>query len=87
MECLFGDECPLHSIICALCDFHERQFKIENWVLKQDKHNFSFYVLDPQGKKYNIYKGHFLAYLEGVCNFRYPENFHLHREFIFEDLI
>ena len=64
MECPFGDDCPLHSIICALCDFHERQFKIENWVLKQDKHNFSFYVLDPQGKKYNICKGHFLAYLE-----------------------
>ena len=56
MECPFGHDCPLHSIICALCDFHETQFKIENWVLKQDKHNFSFYVLDPQGKNITFAK-------------------------------
>ena len=67
MECLFGDECPLHGINCALCDFHETQFNIENWLLRKEKHNLYFYVLDQQGKKY-------------------PENFHLHREFILEDV-
>ena len=86
MECIFGDDCPFHSGKCALCEFQERQFKIENWVLQQEKDNPSFYVLDPQGKKYNICKGHFLAYFEKVCNFRYPENFHLHRKFILEDV-
>ena len=86
MECLFGDECPLHGINCALCDFHETQFNIENWLLRKEKHNLYFYVLDQQGKKYDICKGHFLANFEKVCNFRYPENFHLHRQFILEDV-
>ena len=64
MECLFGDDCPFHSVKCALCEIHERQFKIENWVLQQEKDNPSFYVLDPQGKKYNISKAIFLLTLK-----------------------
>ena len=55
-QCIFGEDCPFHSGKCALCEFQERQFKIENWVLQQEKDNPSFYVLDPQGKNITFAK-------------------------------
>ena len=62
IDCIFGEDCPIHGGNCINCDAGPTTGTLVTWGLEIDRHGyFRFFVYDRHWQQYYMCMEHFLA--------------------------